>query len=154
LGIAVNSIRIQSYSPDLHIMLINWSLSWARWIQFIPPLISLKIYLMLSTHLRISLPSGLFWHSSWPHSCYVPCPSHTVWLDHSNYTWRKITNYETPRYAVFSNLLSLHLSSVQIFLASRNLLVVVSHNLKRALNFGAVCSLFLHGRRVSSRNRR
>jgi hypothetical protein len=27
----------------------------------------------------------------------------------------KITSYEVPHYAVFSNLLSLHLSSVQIF---------------------------------------
>jgi hypothetical protein len=25
-----------------------------------------------------------------PHWCYMPCPSHPLWLDHSNYTWRRI----------------------------------------------------------------
>jgi hypothetical protein len=29
-------------------------------------------------------------HSSFPHSCYMPRPSHPPWLDHSNYTWRRI----------------------------------------------------------------
>jgi hypothetical protein len=24
-----------------------------------------------------------------PNSCYMPCPSHPPWLDHSNYTWRR-----------------------------------------------------------------
>jgi hypothetical protein len=24
------------------------------------------------------------------HSCYMPCPSHTPSLDHSNYTWRRV----------------------------------------------------------------
>jgi hypothetical protein len=54
----------------------------------------------LSTHLRIGFHSGLF-PSGFPtnvlyanlllsHSCYMPCPSHPPWLDHSNYTWRKI----------------------------------------------------------------
>jgi hypothetical protein len=34
-------------------------------------------------------------------------------LDHSNYMYlEKSTSYEAPHYAVFSNLLSLHLSSV------------------------------------------
>jgi hypothetical protein len=55
---------------------------------------------MLSTHLRLGLPSGLF-HSGFPtniprdfftlHSCYMPCPPHPPWLNHSNYTrsgWR------------------------------------------------------------------
>jgi hypothetical protein len=27
-------------------------------------------------------------HSSSPHSCYMPCPSHPPSIDHSNYTWR------------------------------------------------------------------
>jgi hypothetical protein len=26
-----------------------------------------------------------------PHSCYMPCPSHPPWLDHSNYVWRGIS---------------------------------------------------------------
>jgi hypothetical protein len=24
------------------------------------------------------------------HSCYMPRPSHPPWLDHSNYTWRRV----------------------------------------------------------------
>jgi hypothetical protein len=24
------------------------------------------------------------------YSCYMPCPSHSPWLNHSNYTWRQI----------------------------------------------------------------
>jgi hypothetical protein len=24
------------------------------------------------------------------HSCYMPCPSHPPWLDHSIYTWRRV----------------------------------------------------------------
>jgi hypothetical protein len=54
----------------------------------------------LSTQLCLSLPSGLFlssFHANIlyaflfsPHSCYMPCPFHTPWLDHSNYTWRRL----------------------------------------------------------------
>jgi hypothetical protein len=29
-------------------------------------------------------------HSASPHSCYMPCPSHPLWFDHSNYTWRRV----------------------------------------------------------------
>jgi hypothetical protein len=25
-----------------------------------------------------------------PNSCYIPCPSHPPWLDHSNYTCRRV----------------------------------------------------------------
>jgi hypothetical protein len=45
----------------------------------------------------------------------MPCPSHSPWLDNFNYIWRRVTGYEALHYAVFSNLLSLHPSSVQIF---------------------------------------
>jgi hypothetical protein len=54
----------------------------------------------LSTHLRLGLPSGLFPYGFptnilyaflfSPHSCYMPCPSHPPWLDHSNYTWTRV----------------------------------------------------------------
>jgi hypothetical protein len=40
---------------------IHWSLSWARWIKSIPPHpTSLRSILLLSSHLRLGLPSGLF----------------------------------------------------------------------------------------------
>jgi hypothetical protein len=55
---------------------------------------------ILSTHLRLGLPTGLF-PSGFPtkyltrvpllpHLCYMPCLSHRPWLDHSNYTWRRV----------------------------------------------------------------
>jgi hypothetical protein len=34
--------------------------------------------------------SPSFWLSHLTHSCYMPCPSHHPWLDHSNYTWRRV----------------------------------------------------------------
>jgi hypothetical protein len=75
------------------------SLSWGRSIQSIPcDPIFLRSILILFTHLRLGLPSGLFllafspisyMHSS-PHSYFMSCPSHSPWLDHSNYTWRRV----------------------------------------------------------------
>jgi hypothetical protein len=47
-------------------------------------------------------------------SYYVPCPFHPPRLDQSRYL-AKSTGYESPHNAVFFNLLSLHLSSVEIF---------------------------------------
>jgi hypothetical protein len=71
----------------------HWSLSSARWIQFIPHHPNLRSILILFSHLRLGLPSGLFpsgyMHSSSPHVCYIPCTSHPPLLDNSNYTlWR------------------------------------------------------------------
>jgi hypothetical protein len=38
----------------------HWTLSWANWIQFAPLIpVSLRYSLMLSSHLRLGLPSGL-----------------------------------------------------------------------------------------------
>jgi hypothetical protein len=70
---------------------IHPSLSWARSIKAIPSYpISLRFILILYTHLPLVLPSGLFPSgfptNILPHSCYMPCPSHPLWLDHSNYT--------------------------------------------------------------------
>jgi hypothetical protein len=87
---------ITMFTRDLH-----WSLSWARWIQSVPPYaISLRSILILSTHLLLGLPHGLF-PSSFPtkilyaflvsnHMCYMPCSSHCPWLDHSTYVWWRV----------------------------------------------------------------
>jgi hypothetical protein len=70
---------------------LHWSLSWVRSIQSIPPYpISLRSILILSSYLRLVvwfLLALLFPIS--PNACYMLCPSHPPWLDHSNYTWRR-----------------------------------------------------------------
>jgi hypothetical protein len=43
--------------------------------------------LALSHHLHLGSPICIH---LLPHSCYMPCPSHPPWLDHSNYTWRRV----------------------------------------------------------------
>jgi hypothetical protein len=57
----------------------------------------LTFILIVSTHLRLGLPSGLF--SGLPTnilcpflflSCYMPYPSHPPRLGHSKYTWRRV----------------------------------------------------------------
>jgi hypothetical protein len=45
-----------------------------------------------------------------PHSCYIPCRSHPPWLDHSNYTWRKIQ--------VMKKCLHLHFLNLKIIFSS------------------------------------
>jgi hypothetical protein len=66
-------------------------------VHTIPSYIS-KIILILAIHLRLGLPSGffptgfptniLYAFLYEPHSCYMPCPSHSPRLYHSNYVWR------------------------------------------------------------------
>jgi hypothetical protein len=85
------------------------SLSWARSIQSIPShTISLRSILILSTHLHLGLPSGLF-PSGFPanilyafllspHSCYKPRPSHPPWI----WSCTIYENNHLPRYVVVS----------------------------------------------------
>jgi hypothetical protein len=92
--------------------------------QSIPPHnISLRSILILSYHLRLGLsmvsflltfPPKSYMHSSSPHACYMPCTSHSlnlivlIILGEEYKLW-------SSHCAVFSILLSLHPSSVQIF---------------------------------------
>jgi hypothetical protein len=69
--------------------------------------------LILSTHLRLGLPSGsfplafpliIYTRSSSPHSRYMVRPSHPPRLDYSNYTWRRvqITKLLVTQFSPFS----------------------------------------------------
>jgi hypothetical protein len=44
----------------------------------------------------------------------VPCQSHPPWLDHSNYTWRRVQVIKLPLWS-FLQPPTLHPSSVNIF---------------------------------------
>jgi hypothetical protein len=79
---------------------LHWSLSWARSILSIAhhP-ISLRSNLILSSHLHLGLPSGLYPFGSptkilhaflFSPMCYMVCSSHPFWPEHSNYTWWRI----------------------------------------------------------------
>jgi hypothetical protein len=51
--------------------------------------IHLVLVFLVVSFLLVSPPISHM-HSSSPHSCYMPCPSHHPWLDHSNYVWREV----------------------------------------------------------------
>jgi hypothetical protein len=92
----------------------HWSSFWARSILSLSPhSLTLRTIFILSTQLRLSLPSVLFpfgfptnilYTFLFPHSRYIPCPPYPPCLDRSNYAWRK----------VFSIILSFHLYSVPV----------------------------------------
>jgi hypothetical protein len=68
-------------------------------------------FVFLVVPFLLAFPPKSYMHSSSPYAWYVPSPSHPSWLYYSNYTRQRVC-YEVPHYAVFSNLISLHLSSV------------------------------------------
>jgi hypothetical protein len=65
---------IPSYLSKIHFNIVHpptpWSSQW-----------SLSIWLSHQYPICISRLS---------YSCYMPCPPHPPWLDHSNYTWRRV----------------------------------------------------------------
>jgi hypothetical protein len=79
-----------SWNPKIHYRVRNWSLSRARLIQYSPSRpVFLRFILILSSHLRLSLPSGLF-PSVLPNHNLVrilvyptcaTCPAHPILLN-------------------------------------------------------------------------
>jgi hypothetical protein len=100
---ATQELLLISWNPNYQYRIyksLHWSLSWALSIQFTPSHPVSKI------HFNIVHPPTS-WSSQWslsfwlshhyplsipllPHSCYMPHPSHPSWLDHSNFTWRRV----------------------------------------------------------------
>jgi hypothetical protein len=83
-----------------------------------------KIHFNIAHHLRLGLPSGLFFSGFPTNILYAflfspicaTYPVHLILLDWSFWLYLiKSTSYEVPHYVIFSNLPSVHLSSIQIF---------------------------------------
>jgi hypothetical protein len=82
-----------------------WSLSWDRWIQFTPSKpISLRSILMLSSHLRLGLPSfpsllvsgrNCLYISHLSHACYMTRPFYPPEFDDSPNNESKVKNVVT-----------------------------------------------------------
>jgi hypothetical protein len=48
------------------------------------------VFVFLVVSFLLAFPPISYVHSSSPHSCYMLFQSHPPWLDHSNYTWRRV----------------------------------------------------------------
>jgi hypothetical protein len=87
-------------------------------------------------------PSSRFFHqnpiciSLLPNSCYMPCPSHPPWLNHSNYIWGGVQ---------FMKLLIMQLSPISCHLISLRTRYFPQHPVLRHPQ-----SMFLHWPRHSS----
>jgi hypothetical protein len=113
-----------------------------------PQSIYTRFILMLSTHLRLGLPSGLspfgfrtnnlYAVLFLLHSCYKPRPPHPPRLDNSNYTWRRLQMMQlpvkqlSPTFGHFiplgaNNLLSPPFSNTLSLCSSLNIRDQVSH---------------------------
>jgi hypothetical protein len=100
---------------------LHWSLFWARSIQSIPSHpVSLRSICSPTYVLVFPMVSYLlaFPPVSYMHSFSPPFALHALPISSSTWSFKlyleKSTSYEAPHYVVFSNLLSLHLSLVEI----------------------------------------
>jgi hypothetical protein len=48
------------------------------------------ILIFLEATFLLAFPPISYMHSSLHHACYIFCPSHPPWLDHSNTIWRRV----------------------------------------------------------------
>jgi hypothetical protein len=104
--------RAQKNLPPVHI------LSQMHPAHTSPNPICLRSILILSSSVRLNIPNGLFPSSFLTkilylflssNVCYMPFQSHPS-FDHPINTWKRVKNYETSHYVIFSILLSLSVS--------------------------------------------
>jgi hypothetical protein len=70
----------------------------------------------------VVLPPKPSMHSLHPHACYMACTSHSPWLDHFNYAWRKVKLPSCPFFnAVSCTTVRLRCERVKTKKKTRNL---------------------------------